>query len=424
MNDIALDQTQHATGLLALAQKRLLRDFPFHAGFLASWKQQPCAAVPTMGVTVCGSTIQLLFNPTFVISCSLDELMGVLHHEIHHLLMGHVFMSPDDVADPDALTIAQEVTANEWVREPLPGRPWLLADFPQLPPDEDTLTRYRRLARDRLSPSSDQILGNDVPNAPVFGPKSVETGPISEAPCTLDDHGVWATARASGVLGQMVVRVAIHTAAAALSPDEWAQLSEVLRHALKGLEPGSAAGDVRQTLSRTQIRAVDWRVLLRRFVRAATARRAVFNLPPRRFPQLIGLVPGKVCRPDRAVVMAVVDTSASMSTALLEEIAAQLVHLSHAQTVTVVECDARVQRVYPFAGSLRVVHGRGGTDFRPVFTTDLLRQVRPDVTLIFTDGEGPAPEQPPAVPVLWCLTGDGEKPVSWGRELRLPLSHA
>jgi hypothetical protein len=54
-----------------------------------------------------------------------------------------------DFPDRDALVIAQEVSANEFIREPLPGEPIRLENYPQLPPNEDIVTRYMRLVRDR-----------------------------------------------------------------------------------------------------------------------------------------------------------------------------------------------------------------------------------------------------------------------------------
>lgn len=39
--------------------------------------------------------------------------------------------------------------------------------------------------------------------------------------------------------------------------------------------------------------------------------------------------------------------------------------------------------------------------------------------VLITDGCGPVPENPPPYPVLWILTGDGEKPAPWGWDLRL-----
>ena len=63
--------------------------------------------------------------------------------------------------------------------------------------------------------------------------------------------------------------------------------------------------------------------------------------------------------------------------------------------VTVVECDAVVQRTYPYRGRLTSVHGRGGTDLRPAFAAQVLGTVKPDVIVYFTDGDGPDIDHPP-----------------------------
>lgn len=118
--------------------------------------------------------------------------------------------------------------------------------------------------------------------------------------------------------------------------------------------------------------------------------------------------------------MAVLDTSGSISTAMLEAIAGELDRLASYHAVTVVECDAAVQAIYVYRGRLTAVRGRGGTDLRPPFDPALLRQVCPEVVVYFTDGGGPAPDAPPAVPVIWCLTPGGQRPAQWGRVLRLP----
>jgi predicted metal-dependent peptidase len=96
-----------------------------------------------------------------------------------------------------------------------------------------------------------------------------------------------------------------------------------------------------------------------------------------------------------------------MSSALLAQIASELDRLAVYHRVTVVECDAAVHAITPYRGHLPHVHGRGGTDLRPPFAPSVLRQVRPDVVVYFTDGWGPAPATPPPVSVVWCLTPAG-----------------
>jgi predicted metal-dependent peptidase len=119
-------------------------------------------------------------------------------------------------------------------------------------------------------------------------------------------------------------------------------------------------------------------------------------------------------------VLAVIDTSASITPELLTAIDGELARLARRHEVTVVECDVRVQAVYPYRplGPVQA-HGRGGTDLKPPLEAAFLRRLRPDIVIYLTDGYGPAPDRPPRVPVIWCLTPGGQRPASWGRQVRM-----
>ena len=119
--------------------------------------------------------------------------------------------------------------------------------------------------------------------------------------------------------------------------------------------------------------------------------------------------------------MAVIDTSASMSVHMLEQIGGELRCLARNCDVRVVECDCEIQATYPFRGELTGVQGRGGTDFRPPFAPDVLKRIRPDVVIYFTDGAGLAPAAPPQVPTIWCLTVSGLPPAEWGSVVSIKL---
>ena len=118
--------------------------------------------------------------------------------------------------------------------------------------------------------------------------------------------------------------------------------------------------------------------------------------------------------------MGVIDSSGSISGAMLSEISAELKRMSLGCEIVVVECDAVVHAVYRFSQQITSVQGRGGTDLRPPFQPDLLRKLHPDVIVYFTDGHGPAPAQAPHVPVIWCLTRGGVRPAPWGRVIQMP----
>jgi predicted metal-dependent peptidase len=60
--------------------------------------------------------------------------------------------------------------------------------------------------------------------------------------------------------------------------------------------------------------------------------------------------------------------------------------------------------------------GGGGTDFRPVFDLVEKKGIRPAVLVYFTDGYGTFPEKPPAYDVIWCVVpgGVGAEQIPWG----------
>lgn len=402
-----------AAGMLRLAQQRLVGEYPFHARLVAGWEAEACWSLRTMGVTVRSLNVALLFSPEFVVGCSLPELVGVLHHEVNHVLFGHLWADPRAYPDAEARLIAEEVTVNEWVPEPLPGQPITLVQFPGLPPDEDTDTRYRRLEQKGARPELKSAQQE---------PKSGGTEPkIGSAVQPLDDHGLWAEARTSGTLGRWAVEAAVRQAWEGLDQAQRQRIPWSLRQHVEAIGRGDAPGACIEALSECegQSAQVDWRRALRCYVRQMGLPQPCFLRPPRRLPHLVGLVPGHVYRPQKANVMAVVDTSGSIDTAALQAIAAELDLLGRTHEVTVVECDATVQAVYRFSEHFRMARGRGGTDLRPPFERDLLRQVRPDVIVYFTDGQGPAPARAPAVGVLWCLTPSGRRPAAWGRALHI-----
>jgi predicted metal-dependent peptidase len=352
--------------------------------------------------------------------------MGVLCHEVHHLLFGHLLIDPADFADARALLIAEEVTANEWITLPLPGAPILLEHYPLLRRDEDTLTRYQRLAEsevpqfthatDENSPSGVPESASAVPKNLLCVPKQAVPGQ-ENAPHALDDHSLWDEARDSAVLSAMVIRVAVGEAASEISASEWNVVPDAFRSQVARVCAGAAPGNGIASIVPVATTARDWRKVLQRYVRHATELRPVFTRPPRRFPELVGVVPSSIRRPTTATIMVAIDTSGSISTTDLAEISSEIERFARDHRVTIVECDCTVRRTYPYSGRLRAVHGRGGTDFRPVFDRALLKSIKPDVIIYFTDGFGPAPAARPPVPTIWCLSEGGVKPASWGREL-------
>lgn len=419
----------------------MVTDYPFHANLVAG-RVEENLVTRTLGVTVRDGSIRFLFNPSFVCNCSFDELVGVLHHEVNHLLFGHIFIDPARYPDRDARLIAEEVTANEFVTEPLPGEPITLIKF-QLPPDECTDTRYMKLIKrlaqkrkkvyqerfhqDRKTVSEGRKM---VPEEQKKGPGNRKINPqkqkkrIVDSPDvgsiqTLDDHDIWSEVRREGAVGRVIVKVGVQEAVRGISPKQWEKIPSLLRMQIHQICCGTLAEDRVIDILPDSQGAIDWRQQLRKYISGTVEIRPIFNRHPRRFPELVGIVPGYVYRPEKARVMAVIDTSGSISPEMLNKICGELDRMSRSHKMIIVECDAVVHATYSYSGSIRCVKGRGGTDLRPPFKSDILKTIHPDVIVYFTDGFGSAPDRAPRVPVIWCVTASGEKPAAWGREIRL-----
>jgi predicted metal-dependent peptidase len=442
-----LDSTQ-SEGKVRVAARRLAGKYPFHAAVVEKFKLVSRPEVGTMGVTVADDAVLLLHCPEFVLATPADQLVGVLLHEVHHVVFGHLWADPEAFADEWARTVAEEVTVNEFVREPLPAGVITLARFPGLPPLESTGERYQRLKRATRRPligvpgsaggrgSRATVANADPQQAPQLSPKGKRPGRAAaratggqlqrpaggaedaqgdEGLQTVDDHRVWQQVQKDLQGAKAVVRDLVQQAALEVGPDRF---PPELRAAVEAFGVGSAPGGWKQVIQNGEGGRVEWRRLLRRYVGQVFEVRPVYNRPPRRFPEMVGILPGQRRQPLRPRVLAVLDTSGSITAQLLELISAELARLARSFAVKVVECDAAVQRVYDYR-PLDSVCGRGGTDLRPPLEPAFLRRHRPDLVVYFTDGIGPAPDRPPGPPVIWCLTPRGRPPAAWGRVVRM-----
>ena len=429
-------------GKIGLAIDRLSSEYPLHAGILAQWKVEESGAVDTMGVGFRDDRLRLVYSPEFVEEIGMDELMGVLHHEVNHVLFGHVTHKPAEREDGQARTIAEEVTVNEWVSEPLPGTPVLLEQYPFLPENESTEDRYGKLrkranmslgaTRDAPSrgvpscskpnsansagagpgqPSGNGQAGQKAkadsgsavpqgsgsqpsgkaqgagthpggtgqpggtsrsgmggksgnaengtgPGSQPGGNPRLASQPTSNGVRTTDDHSIWAEVLENKERAERAAKMDIAVTWDSLTPEERDKVEEPFAEIAEAAaeesgfeaEPafgiGNEAGEEAEALHGGEGH-VPWQVVLRRHVGRILERRPVFGRVPRRFPDMAGIVPGKGRFAQKPKVMTVIDTSGSMTVAMLEAISAELGLMARHYDVDVVECDAQIQRVYP-----------------------------------------------------------------------------
>ncbi len=351
---------------------------------------------PTMGVSLFGGKdsiktwdrtkpVWLVWNPEFVLRIPLSELVGVLLHEINHVLFGHLLMDEKRYLNRGALIVAQEVTVNEFVKEPLPSGCVLLKNWPMLKEMESTHFRYNKLKNQirqvTIVWDVDGLWGKNIPAKDKAKLKRAIQGMIDDA----------AMESGQGVPKDM---------------------TDVCR------EHGMGTNSIHEMITRGDSK-LNWRSVLAKFVGDSVEPMPTYSRPSRRFPDLVGILPGKQRLGNKPRVMAAIDTSGSITQELLSTISGELTSLARNYEVLVVECDVSIHRVYPYKREITDVVGRGGTDLRPPLDSKFLAKHKPDVVVYFTDGMGQAPKQAIKTPLVWCLTMNGSQPCQWGMVVRM-----
>lgn len=380
-----------------------LEAYPYYAAILAKITPVGDPSVKRMAISLHDGRLYLHVN----IESFMAEpqfLRGVLLHEVHHVVLGHLTHPKFvDVEEPELMDLAVEMSANEYIEEPLPPAVTCRAySAVGIRPGQSTRERYEILV--------DHVRKTRARPRPTPGENG--TG-------TVDEHRFLARGRvAPGGVAQTALLVA--NAVNEFRAEEEEE-DPSRRFLLAGRTPARIVEELMDT-TRMPDEPMDWQSALNMFVARARAPVHTWSRPSRRFPSRIFEVPGRSWsfrRSDIPRLLVAIDTSLSMSKLELEEIARQLMALSDRAHVIVAECDAAVARVYPFAGHIEKVSGRGGTDLRPVFAPEILGAHDVDGVVYFTDGDGPFSPEPPSVPTLWVLTKPSTFACPWGQRARL-----
>lgn len=411
-----------------LAETELLRRYPGYAGVLARMDPIATNTVPIAAVALRrrddpGSRIQLLVNLAYFRTHP-EERAATLLHEIQHVLLGHV-ADPKfhTVRHPRVMELAMEISADEPIAELLPDQTFSVEAFAEhgIERGQSTLERYRLLAG---AYEAGRLQLQDF-----WFARMRDTHRPGRAGWSGAGLGDLLDARSDGASERNWNRLP------GLGPPSSAaerqrMLLAIARH-LRGERGGDddPLGDPMQPRIAKELQrvvrdpgtrgALDWRRVLREAFPRRRAVRHDYLRPNRRFPERVGEIPGRTRRPPRPALLVGIDTSGSMTGDVLDRVAREVGRLAAHARLTIVECDAAVHRVYPFAPRLGPFVGGGDTDFAPVF--DEARGGRRFEGLVyFTDGRGHLPEVPPSLPVLWALTHEDPFLADWGAIVRIP----
>ena len=399
----------------------LLLEAPFYGHFLLGLSKAPSTDIPHFDLrfSVDGGA-RLRYNDAGLARLPEPKRYGKLQHEVLHLALRHPWLAVGYL-NRALFGVAADLVVNQYIRpDQLTADALQLHHFAYLEPmfgivlerEREADYYYRLLDRALKSTclmsfaEACQCLGGGQGECQVWLDDAMGLGVI-DGPHCLDAHEGW---RALEHMTAAERRVSENQVRNTLQ-----QSAQRLRR--KQLSYGHLPGnliDLLDDMLREAAR-VDWRRALKLF--AASSSRTFLRNTLRRPSRRYGTVPGtKIQR--RTKVLVAVDTSGSVVREELRLFFSEVYHLyRRGADVTVVECDADIQRTYAYRGEpVRFVAGGGGTDFDPPVEV-ANGPLRPDCLIYFTDGCAPPPSTPCRCPILWLISTEREAIESYTSQL-------
>jgi len=417
--------------IITKARARLLVRAPF-LGSIALGLEWVCASdIGTMAT----DGRRVWFNAPWCEEHGIEKTMGVIAHEVFHIVNKHHLRRGD--RSPDLWNIAADLLVNRLLEE----------DNFTLPPDGlfdrerrfaglPTETIYARLqeeqeqqqsghARQQLSetPTSTPSLGRSNAAAASSGQPVAEPSTTNNADGG-EDRGVtparhWGevrdlTAPNGKPLNPSQRRCAEH------------DLDVRVRQAVASARRAGKFSTAYEEVINVATNHVDWRDKFRIAFDGLLRAEVSWTRPNRRFVQHGLYLPGwRRIGPGR--IGFVLDTSGSISPEELALYTAGVLGIleeTGPEEVVLIQCDARVQHVaYLRAGETFdaiEVHGRGGTLFQPAFDWIADSDFDFNAIVYATDLDCSDEPQDPGLPVIW-LTPNGNRTMPFGEIVRVKL---
>jgi predicted metal-dependent peptidase len=381
------------------ARIRLSMQQPFLASAVMRLPVRPVSGAPWCR-TAATDGYHIFYNPQWLAHLRDDELRGLLAHEVLHVLFTHADRRQG--RDSQVWNIACDYAIN-----------YLLIQRGFSLPEGGLISAQAR------SKTSEQIYAelmaqasqNAAAKGSGKGRRKNLSGPARREDDLSDDSKDRVPTVGNDLIDPDDPRLRPVRSADAPDREQMAELRRELRQEALARLNGDGAGSFRSECDADESRSIDWRSLLR----AHLSERIKGDWTSFPFSKRMlhrGLfMPSAGMQVPGHVVFAI-DTSASMSLDLLASIAGELQSFREVFPcrLTVLQCDSRLQSVEPFEAmdgydipKRLEIHGRGGTDFCPVFGWVAEQS---DVALVIyaTDAIGTFPAHKPEVPVIWLHT--------------------
>lgn len=365
----------------------MLQKQPFFANFLLA--SQICTTDPKIERAACSynkNQITFYFNPTFMETCTVEQQVTVMAHEIMHILLEHCTNRSYGHSNKEAKNIAMDCAINQF----LPG-------IENIPGGAVTLRKLSEICKKDLFP---------------FETYEYYYEQIKEAVKNENKEGDHDKMDGDGN-GEMTDGE--RTMAKAHIRD---QMNKAIK-AAAGNIPNGVASIIAELNKNNQ---VSWKQQLRNLVSSArtVTKKSTRMKVHRRFELE---QPGK--KKDRKLVLGVcTDSSGSVSDEAYASFMTEIYHIAKLTEVTyLIQADCEVQKVDVIRGGkakkgvLTTRAGRGGTAYQPAINECIKREC--DAIVFMGDFDCADTPKNPGVPFIWVGVGQSPAPGNFGKVLRL-----
>lgn len=370
-----------ARELIIKARAGLILDQPFFGALALRLIPEENQGIPTAAT----DGRRLLYNPNFIEAHTLEEVKGILAHEVMHCSSQHHTRRGE--RNPQRWNVAGDHVINHVLKGAGFRLPDGHLDDPQFH-DMSTDAVYSALPEDQGGGS-----GGGGQGGPGDDPGGC--GGVMDA---TDEDGNKAQGAAQTEVEQ-----------------EW-QVATI-QAAQAARMQGKLPAGVERMLDDILNPKVDWREVLRSFIERAARNDYSWTLPNSRYVQQ-GLYMPRLHSLELGEIVVAVDTSGSIGQAELSQFAGELSGMLEAYPMTahVIYIDTEVAGSETFTSEDLPIElhpaGGGGTAFSPAFLWVEAQEIEPAAMIYLTDMYGSFPDTPPDYPVIWCVIGgwNGEAP--------------
>lgn len=381
--------------------------YKFYFYVLNTLRKKITDAIPTAGVGLIGAetddisdlNVMLAVNPNFYMNLNDRQRIGVLVHELLHVVNRHI-ITYSAYPDKELHNIAADMCINQYIdKQDLPEAGVFVDDYINkgLPLERyETTNYYYYMLKDLEEKHERGGSGGSLKDINTNEAYEHHKRYRSEELHIHKSHDGWKLTDKYGNELSEAQRKAIEEIIGS-------NINEIIKDAKNmGIVP--AGLDV--LLDELYKPAPDfaWKRMIRLF--ANNSKKTKIKTTMKKRSKRYGTIPGiKIQRKQH--LMVAVDTSGSVSDSELSNFFAEIYHIYRAGvTITIVECDAAISKVWEYRGKApKTISGRGGTDFNEPI--ELAKKLKPDGLIYFTDGECYPPKEDPNCRTMWVVTSNG-----------------